>query len=236
MTLPPPSPPAGAAVLVVEDEADLLFLLRTNLTKVGWTVTACRSAKDARTALPEARPDVLLLDVNLGLGATGFELLRGWRAAEVWTPAVFLTARAAEADRLAGFAAGGDDYVTKPFSMAELLARLAAIVRRARAATKGAIWRGAGVEVDFDRYRLTREGAQHALTYLEAELLRYLVERPNVAVSRSELLNEVWGEGEFPTTRTIDMHVLNLRKKLEPEAGGPRHLITVHGVGYKFVP
>jgi len=223
---------ARARVLVVEDEEDLAFLLRQNLEQQGYAVTTCGTVGEARGEVAGAA--LLLLDVNLPDGS-GFDLLRDLRASGVWTPAVFLTARADEADRLMGFALGGDDYVCKPFSMAELLARVAAIARRAQQQAANA-YRGPDFEVDFSRYRLTRGGAEHALTYLETELLRYLIERPDQAVDRTELLNEVWGYDRFPTTRTVDTHVLNLRRKLEADPSRPRHLVTVHGTGYKFVP
>lgn len=226
--------PQGRALLV-EDEADLAFLVRKNLEQQGYQVTTCGTTRAAKDALARgAAPDVLLLDVNLPDGS-GFDLLRGLRGQQVFTPALFLTARTDEADRLTGFAVGGDDYVCKPFSMAELVARVGAIVRRARASAT-AVYQGRGFSVDFDRYRLTRGGEGFALTFLEAEVLRYLTARPNEPVSRNDLLDEVWGHDRYPTTRTIDMHVLNLRKKLEPDPAAPRHLLTVHGVGYKFVP
>jgi two-component system alkaline phosphatase synthesis response regulator PhoP len=230
-----PAAPA-AAVLLVEDEADLAFLIGRNLEQQGYAVTTCPTVAAARAALDRGAPDLLLLDVNLPDG-TGFELLRGLRAAQVFTPALFLTARTDEADRLMGFAVGGDDYVCKPFSMAELAARVGAIVRRARQAGR-ASYQGPTFRADFERFRLTRldTGEEHVLTYLEAEVLRYLTARPNVPVSRNDLLNDVWGHDRYPTTRTIDTHMLNLRKKLELDPQRPRHLLTVHGTGYKFVP
>lgn len=223
-----------ASVLVVEDEADLAFLVRRNLEQQGYRVTACGSLREAREAVRAAPPDLLLLDVNLPDG-TGFDLLRRLRDEQVFAPALFLTARTDEADRLTGFAVGGDDYVCKPFSMAELVARVGAIVRRARQAGQSA-YAGPGFRIEFDRFKLVRGDQEHPLTYLEAEVLRYLTARPNQAVSRNLLLNEVWGLDRFPTTRTVDTHMLNLRKKLERDPQRPRHLLTVHGVGYKFVP
>ncbi|MBL4845961.1 MAG: response regulator transcription factor [Planctomycetes bacterium] len=224
----------SAEVVVVEDEEDLAFLLRQNLETQGYRVTTCGTLRAARHALEGARPALLLLDVNLPDG-TGFDLLGELRRAQVWTPAIFLTARSAEADRLLGFAVGGDDYVVKPFSMAELLARVAAIVRRSQL-TRPPEASFPTFRIDFERYVLHRVGQEPApLTYLESELLRYLIERPGEAVSRNTLLNEVWGYDRFPTTRTVDTHVLNLRKKLEEDPKQPRHLLTVHGIGYKFV-
>jgi DNA-binding response OmpR family regulator len=226
---------AEGKALLVEDEADLAFLVKRNLEQQGYEVTTCGTTRAAKDALARgAKPDVLLLDVNLPDGS-GFDLLRGLRGQQVFTPALFLTARTDEADRLTGFAVGGDDYVCKPFSMAELVARVGAIMRRARAAG-GATFDGPGFRADFDRYTLVRGGQTFALTFLEAEVLRYLTARPNEAVSRNDLLNDVWGHDRYPTTRTIDMHVLNLRKKLEADPASPRHLLTVHGVGYKYVP
>lgn len=226
-----------AHVIVVEDEEDLAFLLRQNLETQWYRVSTCGTLAAARQTLAEApAPALLLLDVNLPDGS-GFDFLGEQRRAHVWTPAVFLTARSAQADRLLGFAVGGDDYVVKPFSMAELLARVSAIVRRSQQQGRSSEARFPTFWVDFERYVLHREGQEPApLTYLESELLRYLIERPGEPVDRNTLLNEVWGYDRFPTTRTVDTHVLNLRKKLEEDPKNPRHLVTVHGKGYKFVP
>ncbi|RMG16355.1 MAG: DNA-binding response regulator [Planctomycetota bacterium] len=224
----------GASVLVLEDETDLLFLLERNLAQQGYRVSACETLADAEEARAREPHDLYLLDVNLPDGSA-FDWLTRVRQRGDMTPAVFLTARAEEADRLLGFAVGGDDYVVKPFSMAELLARLAAIVRRTRGPERDR-YACATFEVDFARYLLVRGDEEIALTYLEAELLRYLVARPGKAVGRRELLERVWGYDRYPSTRTVDTHVLNLRKKLERDPSRPRHLLTVHGVGYKFQP
>lgn len=229
------APVGSGSILLVEDEEDLVFLLRRNLEQQGYRVTACRTTREAREAVRAAAPDLLLLDVNLPDG-NGFDLLRRLRGEQVFVPALFLTARTDEADRLTGFAVGGDDYVCKPFSMAELMARVGAIVRRARQSGQATSYVGPGFRIEFDRFRLVRGTEEHPLTYLEAEVLRFLTARPNQAVSRNELLNEVWGLDRFPTTRTVDTHMLNLRKKVEADPARPRHLLTVHGVGYKFVP
>jgi DNA-binding response OmpR family regulator len=229
-----PSAP-GASILLVEDEGDLVFLLARNLEQQVYRVTACRTVREARDAARTAAPDLLLLDVNLPDG-NGFDLLKRLRGEQLFAPALFLTARTDEADRLMGFAVGGDDYVCKPFSMAELMARVGAIVRRARQSGQPTSYVGPHFRIEFDRFRLVRGAEEHALTYLEAEVLRFLTARPNQAVGRNELLNEVWGLDRFPTTRTVDTHMLNLRKKVEADPARPRHLLTVHGVGYKFVP
>ena len=225
---------APARILLLEDERDMAFLVEKNLRQMGAQVEPCATIAAARKALQGRRPpDLLLLDVNLPDGC-GFDFLCELRRGGTWTPALFLTARSEEADRLTGFAVGGDDYVVKPFSMAELLARVTAIVRRARqGASPG--WSCEGFRVDFERYRVIKDGVETALTYLETELLRFLIAREGQPVTRLEILDEVWGHEAFPTTRTVDMHVLNLRKKIERDPARPRHLLTVHGTGYKFV-
>jgi DNA-binding response OmpR family regulator len=224
----------GASILVLEDEADLVFLLRQNLEQQGYAVTSCGTVAEAEQALKDSEHDLLLLDVNLPDGS-GFDLLGALRKRDVWTPTVFLTARDDESDRLLGFAVGGDDYVVKPFSMAELLARVSAIVRRSRQ-TSSSFYECPDFRVDFERYKLTKGSEELVLTYLESELLRYLTSHPGEAVSRAELLNKVWGYDRYPSTRTVDTHMLNLRRKVERDPGEPRYLLTVHGIGYKFVP
>ncbi|MEZ6184436.1 MAG: response regulator transcription factor [Planctomycetota bacterium] len=218
-------------VLVLEDEPDLRFLLGQNLAQQGYRVLEAGRVAEAR-GLVSPEVGLFLFDVMLPDG-DGFELLRELRGQGVTTPTVFLTAKTAEPDRLLGFAVGGDDYVTKPFSMAELMARIGAILRRGPLVQE--TYRGPTFWVDFTRYVLHKGEQEIALTYLESELLRYLVERPGQAVDRLELLNQVWGYDRYPTTRTVDTHVLNLRRKLEPDPKHPVHLLTVHGVGYKFV-
>ncbi len=225
--------PIDARVLLVEDEEDLAFLVAQNLRAQGFEVTLAGDLARGRAAAAERAYDLLIIDVGLPDGE-GFDLLRERRKDGDLTPAIFLTARSTEQDRLLGFAIGGDDYVGKPFSMAELIARASAIVRRARGAARSG-WEGAGFRVDFERYVLVRDGEEHALTHLESELLRYLIGRRGEAVSRRELLDRVWGYDSYPSTRTVDTHVHALRRKLEPDPGAPRHLLTVHGIGYKFV-
>jgi len=167
---------------------------------------------------------------------SGYELCRKLRAEGLNTPILMLTARGEEADRVLGLDLGADDYVTKPFSIRELMARVRALLRRTTAAADlpGEL-RFGDVQVDFSRYEASRDGRKVDLTRKEFGILRLLAARAGEVVTRNELLNEVWGYEATPTTRTIDNHMAALRAKLEHDPGQPEHLITVHGVGYKLV-
>ena len=165
--------------------------------------------------------------------------VREARAAGITTPVILLTAKAEEFDAVRGLDIGADDYVTKPFGLGELLARIKAVLRRAEGAPAGPA--GGAIEVgrlrvDLARYQATSDGAPVAMSHLEVEVLSYLAARPGVVVSRDELLAEVWGSDVAPTARTVDNFVLKLRRKAEPTPAAPRHFVTVHGVGYKFLP
>jgi len=169
---------------------------------------------------------------------SGHDVCRKARANGMEMPILMLTARGQEMDRVAGLDMGADDYVTKPFSLAELLARVRALLRRSNANT------GAGeliaslafedVEIDFAKYEARRAGRVLEMTRKEFQVLRYMASRPGQVVTREELLETVWGYEKYPTTRTVDNHILSLRAKLERQAGKPVHLLTVHGVGYKW--
>jgi two-component system response regulator VicR len=158
------------------------------------------------------------------------------RDAGIRTPILMLTARGEEADRVVGLDLGADDYITKPFAIREVLARVRAALRRAQPAASGMdILKIGEIEVDFRRYEARKAGRQLELTRKEFGLLRLLASREGEVVSRDELLNEVWGYDATPTTRTVDNHIASLRSKIESDPAAPRHLVTVHGVGYKWV-
>jgi DNA-binding response OmpR family regulator len=222
-------------VLVVEDEAAILQGLRDNLEFEGYEVF---TAPDGIAGLEQIRkhdPHLIVLDLMLPR-LSGYELCRKLRAEGVNTPILMLTARGEEADRVLGLDLGADDYVTKPFSVRELMARVRALLRRTAT--------GCGlpnelefddVRVDFARYEATRAGRRVELTRKEFGLLRLLAAKEGAVVTRDELLEKVWGYDAMPTTRTVDNHLAALRAKLERNAAEPRHLITVHGVGYKLV-
>jgi DNA-binding response OmpR family regulator len=221
-------------ILVIEDEPDLLRGLDISLTAEGYEVsTASRGDTGARRALDE-RPDLILLDVMLP-GMNGLDVCRELRRKGYDGPIVMLTAKAEEIDRVVGLEIGADDYVTKPFGIRELVARIRARLRRSVPADEGPLLRFGDVQVDFGRHEATRAGKRVDLTSKELEVLKLLARRRGEIVTREQLLNEVWGYESYPTTRTVDNHILRLRQKLENDPSNPRHILSVYGEGYKFV-
>jgi DNA-binding response OmpR family regulator len=222
-------------VLVIEDDAKILKGLVDNLRFESHEVVAERDAEAGYESVRRESPDLVILDVMLP-GMSGFDLCRRLRREKVCTPILMLTARSQEHDRVMGLDLGADDYVTKPFSVLELMARVRALLRRNGAGGPPDRLAFAEVVVDFKRYEATRGGEVVRLARKEFAVLRHLASRPGEVVTRSELLDRVWGHEHFPTTRTVDNHMALLRSKLEENPAEPRHLITVHGVGYKFQP
>jgi two-component system alkaline phosphatase synthesis response regulator PhoP len=223
-------------ILVIEDEPTMVRGLCDAFEHNGFTVV---SAPDGETGLALAlsdQPDVIVLDLMLPK-KDGMEVCRELRSRNVRTPIIMLTARSSEPDRVAGFEVGADDYVTKPFSVLELVARTRALLRRS-APADGAVdqVRVGDAVVDFKQYVVVHGAERHPLTPLEVSLLRLLVGHPHEVITRERLLNEIWGFQEFPTTRTVDTFMLRLRQKIEADPHRPAHFVTVHGAGYKFVP
>ncbi len=224
-------------ILVVEDDPSILRGLQLNLSMEGYMV---RSAMDGETGLVLARserPDLLLVDVMLPrLG--GLELIRSFREHDVETPILILSAKGQEADKVAGLDLGADDYVVKPFSLKELLARIAAALRRQRprAAAAEKVHRFGAAEVDVEARRLTLNGAPVTLTAREFDLLAFFVAHPGRLYSREQLMQAVWGARYTGTARTVDNFVARLRSHIGDDADHPRHLETVRGFGYRFTP
>jgi two-component system alkaline phosphatase synthesis response regulator PhoP len=224
-------------ILLVDDEPGLRLTLSGRLASEGHLV---EQACDAETGLSLASTepfDLVLLDVMLA-GRSGFDVCRELRRRGVKTPVIMLSARGQVEDRVVGLRLGADDYVVKPFAMAELLARVEARMRRetpppARDAAEG--YRFGDIDVDFRKAEVLRAGQPVSLSAKEFLLLRYLVRQRGATLSRDELLNEVWGYDAMPTTRTVDVHVAWLRRKLEPSPSRPQYILTRHGLGYKFV-
>jgi len=219
-------------ILVVEDDAALARVLRDNLSFEGFQVHWAPDARLAIEASKEFTPDLVVLDVMLPDG-DGFELCRylqqGGR-----TPVIMLSARSQKADKLRGLALGADDYVTKPFDLEELLARIKVVLRRARPAVEH-LTLGA-VTVDFQALRATDGQREIHLSYREFDVLRYLAERQGHVVSRNELLSQIWSYADMPITRSVDHAIARLRKKIEPDPRHPRFIHTVHGDGYCLTP
>jgi len=222
-------------ILVVEDEPAILRGLQDNLRMESFDVMTASDGESGYRMALEAKPDLIILDLMLPK-MSGYEICRKLRSDGVNTPILILTARGEETDRVLGLDLGADDYVTKPFSIRELLARVRALLRRAQPATTEPMMtlRFSGAILDFQKYEATKDGKPVDLTRKEFGIVRFLASRPGVVVSRDELLNEVWGYDAYPSTRTVDNHIASLRAKLEPDAANPKHFLTVHGVGYKF--
>jgi DNA-binding response OmpR family regulator len=223
-------------VLVVEDDPGILRTVADNLRFEQYQVVTATDGETGYVLQQQERPDLIVLDLMLPR-LSGLELCQRLRAEGVQVPVLVLTARSEDADRVRGLDLGADDYVTKPFSVAELMARVRALLRRAASPSGApATLKFGQVEIDFPRYEARRLGRLVEMTRKEFALLRFLASRADIVVSRDELLNRVWGFHSYPVTRTVDNHVASLRSKLEGDPAHPVHIQTVHGVGYKFVP
>ena len=222
-------------ILIIEDEPDVREGLRKVFETEGFEVEECDNGDAGLARAGDGNPHLVILDLMIP-GRDGLEVCRELRARGLTVPVLILTARSGEVEKILGFELGADDYVTKPFSVLELLARVKALLRRAGVETGGPErFEFGDVEVDLKRYKITRAGKTVELYHYEAEILRILVLNEGDVVPRSRILDRVWGEDSFPTTRTVDFHICNLRKKIEEDAARPRHILTVHGVGYRFV-
>jgi len=223
-------------LLLVEDEPGLVMTLTDRLAAEGFDVD---SASDYHSGLAQATTshyDVILLDVMLP-GGNGFDICRAVRQKGLQTPILMLTARGQVVDRVVGLKLGADDYLVKPFDMSELLARIEALLRRSASTTAATVsesYRFGDVAVDFRRAEVTKNGVPVELSAREFKLLKYFVEHRGAALSRDELLNEVWGYNAMPSTRTVDVHIAWLRQKIEENPRHPQLILTVHGLGYKF--
>ena len=222
-------------ILLVEDEYGLRKTLTARLEKAGYVVD---TAADGVAGLEKAMDlpfDLIILDVALPL-RDGFDVCRDLRQAGLATPILILTARTQTVNKVVGLKLGADDYVTKPFASMELLARIEALLRRVPIRTGQGILELGPVRIDMRRMEVTRDGKPVFLTVREFQLLRYLMERAGSAVPRTELLRSVWGYDVGTFTRTVDMHVASLRKKVEKQPASPELIVTIANTGYKFVP
>jgi two-component system, OmpR family, response regulator RegX3 len=231
------TPDGTARVLVVEDEPALVDSIRYALEADGFNVSVAFNARDGLEQVRLGNPSVVLLDVMLP-GASGLDVCRQIRTMSD-VPIIMLTARDAEADKVAGLELGADDYVTKPFSMRELIARVRAQIRRSQRsgtfAETNEVLRGGTIELDLDAHEARVDGTPVLLRPKEFDLLESLMRRKGRLATRETLIDEVWGPSYFGDTKTLDVHIKRLRQKLEADPGHPVAIVTVRGLGYKFV-
>ena len=223
-------------ILIIEDDVSILRGLKDNLAFEGYQVqTALDGNEGLQLALKE-HFDLLLLDIMLP-GMNGLEICRRLKKEKPDLPIIMITARGTEMDKVGGLDLGADDYLTKPFSIPELLARIRAVLRRSTPDQNEIEKYSYGnVVLDFPKFQAFVKDAEVKLSSREFELLKYLIQHEGEVIHRHELLNEVWGYDVTPTTRTVDNYILDLRKKLEEDPSKPKHILSVRGVGYKFVP
>ena len=222
-------------IIVIEDDRAILRGLKDNLEYESYEVLTATDGEQGYRLIKEQNPDLIVLDLMIPK-MDGYELCRKVRSEGIAVPILMLTARSEEMDRVHGLDIGADDYVTKPFSVPELLARIRAILRRAQPPTAlPENLRFDDVFVDFTCFDARKAGQVLKLSRKEFGVLRLLTARAGQVVTRNEMLDEVWGHECYPTTRTVDNHIASLRSKLEDDPSKPRHLITIHGVGYKLV-
>lgn len=232
---PSPAPAAARRILLVEDEPSLVLTLTDRLLSEGYQVETAADGEEGLSKALEGSFDLILLDVMLPR-RDGFEVCRELRSRGIQVPVVMLTARGQVVDRVVGLKLGADDYVTKPFEMIELLARIEALFRRARtpSSAQAGTYAFGDVRVDFRRAEVFKEGEPVPLSALEFKLLAYFIQNRGALLTRDELLDKVWGYDAMPTTRTVDVHVASLRQKLERNASRPELILTVHRRGYRF--
>lgn len=223
-------------ILIVEDDPHILLGLEEVLKSEGYEVAVCNRGDKAVEAVAKAQPALMILDIMLP-GLNGFDVCKQLRAKKVAVPILMLTAKGQELDKVIGLDCGADDYVTKPFGVRELVARIHALLRRCAREMKEdeTVFQIGACTVDPKRFQLQRGKTTEELTAKELRLLQLFHKHPAEVFSRDKLLNEVWGYNYFGTTRTLDQVIVQLRKKLGDSADNPRHLLTVHGVGYKLM-
>jgi DNA-binding response OmpR family regulator len=222
-------------ILLIEDERDLALGICANLEVEGYEVTVAYTGEEGLEQARTCNPDLIILDLMLP-GMSGYDVLASVRATDPTTPVLILSARGEEVDKVRGFRGGADDYLVKPFGVMELIVRIESLLRRRApsATVSDSTFQIGEVRVDPDRHAVIRDGVELPLTPKALDLLRALVKRANRVVTRQELLRDVWGYSADVTTRTVDAHVAELRRKLERNPGKPRHLLTVWRVGYRL--
>jgi len=223
-------------ILIIEDEPDLIKGLKLNLSDEGFDVNwAVNGVEGLRKALEET-PDLIILDIMLP-EMDGLQVCRELRQKNISIPIIMLTAKGEEIDKVVGLEIGADDYITKPFSVRELLARIKTQLRHAEREGKAVpkIYSFGDIEIDFAQFKVKRKGKELDFTSLEMEILKYFIAHRGEVVARNDLLDKIWGYESYPTTRTIDNHILKLRKKIEEDPSHPKYILSVYGGGYRFI-
>jgi len=228
----------GPRILIVDDEKDIVDLVAYNLEKEGYGVLKALDGEKALALVRSKRPDLVLLDLMLP-GIQGLEVCKRLRqdAETATVPIIMLTAKGEELDRVIGLEVGADDYITKPFGVKELVARIRAVLRRSAAGRqpeKPEIFEFKGLRIDMRSYEVTVDGRKVALSPTEFKLLRFLSQNPGRVYSRDQILDKVWGDESFVEPRTVDVHIRRLRSQIERDESSPAYILTVRGVGYKF--
>ncbi|MCE7990789.1 MAG: response regulator transcription factor [Roseivirga sp.] len=226
-----------ARILIVEDEPAMRMGLKDNFEFESYEVELAIDGAEGLEKIKNGRFDLIILDVMMPK-MSGFDVCKAVRKLGVLTPIIFLTAKSEEIDKVLGLELGADDYLTKPFSLRELIARVKAILRRTgatAAATTSGVQQLGRLSVDLEQYTASLEGEPVRMSHKEYEILQFLMEKKNEVVSRYDLLNKVWGYESQPTTRTVDNFILRLRQRIEENPNDPKVILTVHGVGYKML-
>lgn len=225
-------------ILIVEDEPSMRLGLKDNLEFESYDVELAIDGQEGLDKIQNGNFDLIILDVMMPK-MSGFDVCKSIRKMGVMTPIIFLTAKSEEIDKVLGLELGADDYLTKPFSLRELIARVKAILRRIKTPENEEVIIGpisiGNLQVDFSHFTAENDAGDVRMSHKEYEILQYLFEHKNEVVSRYDLLNKVWGYESQPTTRTVDNFILRLRQRIEENPNDPKHILTVHGVGYKFI-
>ncbi len=223
-------------ILIVEDEKQMALSLKDNLEYEGYQVLIADDGVTGQEMAVKEQPDLIILDIMLP-GRSGLEVCKSLRTRGIRVPVIMLTARQQESDRVLGLELGADDYITKPFSVLELMARVKAVLRRTAepAGFPGTYQRIGRLHVQFEQYSAFDENGEVTLSPKEYDILKLLLKNQGKTVGRDQLLNKVWGYDVFPTTRTVDNFISRLRKKIEDDPGHPRHILTVYGLGYRLI-
>ena len=224
-------------ILIIEDEESIQMALEDDFRLENYDVSVASEGLEGLTKAANPDIDLIILDIMLP-GMNGFDICKKLRSQGIRTPVIMLTAKGQEIDRVVGLEIGADDYVTKPFSPRELQARVKAVLRRMETEPDGKnenLFRYGGLEVNFWKYECRKNGKEVSLTAHEFDLLKYLIRNRGQVIKRDELLDEVWGKEVYVTPHTVDTHMANLRKKIEDDPSQPRFIISIRGVGYKFI-